>query len=100
MMNRRKRSKEVEQAVFAAERAPGAVVPTDEWQRQVMARVRQASRAAPEIIEFPVWRFAWVTAAAAVAALCFGVWFIETDLLLDSMTVDIAGGLTQVVSSL
>lgn len=99
-MKRQKQIEDIERAVFASKRVPVAVTPTDGWQRKVMAQVRQAACPVAEMIEFPVWRIAWLTAAAAMLVLCFGVWFIQQNLMMDSMTVDVAGGLAQVVSHL
>jgi hypothetical protein len=97
-MKKKEEVERVEQALLAAERP--AVEPSDEWQRQVMARVRQAARPGPKIIEFPAMRIAVVTAAAAVLVLCFGVWFYETHWMIDFVGVDVSGGLAQVVSGL
>lgn len=97
MKKKKQQIERVERALLAAE-CPVAE-PTDEWQRQLMTEVRRVARPEPEIFEFRAMRFALVTAAAALLALCFGVWFYETNLM-DLMTVDVAGGLAQVVGGI
>jgi len=97
-MKKQEQIERIEKALLAAERPDAA--PTAEWQKQVMARVRQVAQADPKIIEFPAMRFAVVAAAAALLALCFGVWFYQTNWMMESMTVDVYGGLAQVISGI